>query len=162
MAIGFQIQIYSQFENSSSQRNVWFGKPDEIKFKIPKLHTGRLNGLVNTVLVWTDLVRSKRSGLVNRFKIGTNRTGPKHAIWTSYTPANTGPLSNAGLMLVQRRGRWANMNPALADRIVLVFKVAMIKRIDSYKFASDGVENKADTVLSFKVVLHTNNVIRSE
>ena len=36
----------------------------ENRFKIrrPNLHAGRFNGLVNPVLVWTDLLRIKRSG----------------------------------------------------------------------------------------------------
>ena len=40
------------------------------------LHAGRFDGLVNLVLIGTDLVRIKRSGLVNRFNIRAYRTGP--------------------------------------------------------------------------------------
>ena len=39
------------------------------------LHAGRLAGLVSPVLVLTDLGSIKRSGLVNRFRVGTNRAG---------------------------------------------------------------------------------------
>ena len=50
-------------------------KPVQVS-KPPNLRAGRFAGLVNPVLVCTDLVRIKRSGLVNQFKIGANRTGP--------------------------------------------------------------------------------------
>ena len=47
-----------------------------------------VDGLVNPVLVWTDLVRIKRSGLVNQFDIGTNRTGPYILNWFSQPQPN--------------------------------------------------------------------------
>ena len=41
-----------------------------------QLHAGRFDGLDNPDLVWTALVRIKRSELVNLFEIGTNRKLP--------------------------------------------------------------------------------------
>ena len=85
MATRFQFQVYSQSKNCLSQRNVWFGKPVQDQ-------AGRFGGLVNPVLVWTDLVRIERSGLVNRFKIDTNQTEPKiaRACQTTIPPCDVG------------------------------------------------------------------------
>ena len=40
--------------------------------KLSSVHAGGFVGLVNPVLVWTDLARVKRSELVNRFTRGAN------------------------------------------------------------------------------------------
>ena len=63
--------MQKQFE--SKKRMVW---QTGSRSKLPKIHAGRFDGLVNQVLVWIDDARVKRSGLVNRFTIGAMRTGP--------------------------------------------------------------------------------------
>ena len=54
----------------------------EIKIQRLNLHASRFGGLVN--LVSTYLVRTKRSGLVNRLKIGANRMRPKYIMVIHY------------------------------------------------------------------------------
>ena len=53
--------------------------------------------------------------LIILYYLGRSKTPAKYRF---HTPANTTLLTNAGLMLGQRRRRWANINPALVQRLV--------------------------------------------
>ena len=41
-----------------------------------------------------------------------------HPLWSPTFTANTRCLPSAGLMLAQRRRRWANIDPALGEHLV--------------------------------------------
>ena len=59
---------------AANLKSVWteetYGLVNRFKIQWQKVHVGRFDGLVNPVLVLTDLMRIKRSGLVNRLKTG--------------------------------------------------------------------------------------------
>ena len=51
---------------------------------------------------------------------------------TDDRPANTERRPNAGLMLVQRHGRWANIKPALALRLVFAGRYSISYKKEAY------------------------------